>query len=297
MAPAGVDPKTGAVQANITAPTPAGIKPNTVVFLFEEGPPQPPAANGALVGPQYLGEFTVAQAAEQQVSLLPVQPIQPNDFEFRRLAASRGPWIMYETMPADRYEIFADMKEDQLQQMLPKQSVNEYLRNGKEATADDDPLRKVGIGEDEKPLPPDQIGAAVKVLYQRRLRDYAAEFDELARRRISMLAEIDAVKKDIEQLTAAEVVAKKLEAFRTDERQKLTTDLAGINKERQAIEQHLAQVEQLLAKARQLTADAMAHNRQLAAELAARQLRPRPAGNGAGSPAKPPEPLALDRAK
>jgi chromosome segregation ATPase len=181
--------------------------------------------------------------------------------------------------------------------MLPKQSVNEYLRNGKEATADDDPWRKVGFDESGNPLPPDQIGTAVKVLYQRRLRDYAAELDELARRRISMVAEIDAVKKDIEQLTAAEVIAKKLEAFRTDERQKLTSDLAGIQKERQAIEQHLAQVEQLLAKARQLTTDAMTHNRQLAAELAARQLRPRPAGNGAGSPAKSPEPLALDRAK
>ena len=83
-----------------------------------------------------------------------------------------------------------------------------------------------------------------------------------------------------------------------DQRQKLTTELAGITKERDAIEKHLAQVEQLLAKARQLTAEVMAHNRQLAAELAARQLRTRPAGNnGAGSSTKQPEPLALGRAK
>jgi chromosome segregation ATPase len=117
------------------------------------------------------------------------------------------------------------------------------------------------------------------------------------RRRIAMRAEKDAVTKDIERLTASDESAKKLQASLTEQRQKLTIELAGISKDREAIEKHLAQVEQLLTKARQLTAEVMAHNRQLAAQLAARQLRVRPAGNnGAGSSAKLPEPLALGRA-
>jgi hypothetical protein len=294
MTAAGFDPKTGSVKATITAPTPAGIKASTVVFLFEEGDPQPPGPKGEPRGPQYLGEFNVSQAAGQQVTLTPTQAMQPTDVEFRRLAASKGPWTMYETMPPDRYETFADLKEEQLKALLPKRTVNEFLRNGKEATADDPPSRKVGIDENGQPLPPDQMSKATKVLYQRRLRDYATELDELARRRVATLADIDAVKTDIDELDASQEVAKKLQEFRTAERQKLTTELAGVTKEREAVEKHLAQVQQLLAKARQLLADTLKQNHQLAAELAARQLGAHPAAApGTSTQPRQPEPLAL----
>jgi hypothetical protein len=290
--PAGVpNAQTGAVNVAIPAPTPAGIKTQTVVFLFDDGPPQPPAANGAPRGPQYLGEFTVASAGPQQAALQPVLAL--DEFERRRLAASRGPWIIYETMPLDRHEIFAGKTEQQLQQLLPKKSVNEYIRHGKPSNPDDDPVRVVGFDENNKPVPPTDLSKATKKLYQRRLRDYAAEFDEMARRRIAMLTDIDAIKKDITRLTQAQEAAKKIQAFRENERTKLTSDLAGIMKERAAIEKHLAEVNKLLARARQLTDDLMKRNDQLAAELAARQLQaPRPDA-GAAAPMKSAAPLAL----
>src|SRR5262249_1310082 len=153
-------------------------------------------------------------------------------------------------------------------------------RHGKPATADDSPWRKVGYDENGQSLPPEDMSKATKVLYERRLRDYAVEIDDLLRRRIAMLADIDAVKKDIDELTAAEEIGKKLQAFRTDERQKLTADLTGITKERETIEKHLAQIQQLLAKARQLTAETMARNQQMVAELSARQLHKQPANPG-----------------
>jgi hypothetical protein len=262
------------------------------VYLFED-PPAAAAQAPQRAAPQYLGEFNVVKSAGTQATLRPAQPLDPNDFEFRRLAASRGPWIMYETMPVDRYDIFATLKEDQLKQVLPKQSINEYLRHNKEATNDDDPFRKLGFDADGKPLPPEEIGKAAKVLYQRRLRDYAAEFDELDRRRIALKTEKEAVEKDIAQLVAAKEIADKLQAYRTEEKKKLTADLAGITKEREAIEKHLAQVEQLLAKARQLTNETMAQNRQLVAELAARQQRRNPAQQGSDAPAKRSNQLAL----
>jgi hypothetical protein len=311
--PAGVDPKTGGIRVDIAAPTPSGVKDNTVVYVFEQEiePVRPAAVEGEEAAPQpppppkqagprlqYLGEFTVSQAAAQQATLLPAQQWGPTDPEVKRLSTSRGPWIMYETMPSDRYEVFAGMSEDQLKRLLPEKSLNEYLRHGKDATADDDPHRKLGLDADGVPLPPHDIANAAKTLYQRRLRDYAVEFDEMWRRRIAMRADIDAVNKDIDQLTAAKASADELQTELTATRQKLTTELAGISKERDAIEKHLAQVEELLAKARQLTAEVMAQNRQMAAELAARQLRTRPAGNnGAGSSARQPEPLAFGRAK
>lgn len=323
--PAGIDQKTGAIGVKFVTPprpvavpaegaeagvppaaapapaapvaTPPGIKKDTVVFLFEDGPPQPAAPNGVPRSPQYLGEFTVAQAAGQQASLVPVQPWAANDFEYQRIKGSRGPWIMYETMPLDNYETFAGFKEEQLKAMLPKLSVNEYLRQDKLATDADDAFRKVPLDADGKPVPPDKKEGIAKVIFHRRLRDYATEFDELFRRRVNTAAEIDAVKKDIAQLTAAEESGKKLQAYRTEERQKLTADLAGVAKERQVIEQHLAQVNQLLAKARQLTTDLMAKNRALAEELKAQQVGIIINPTGSNTPAKRFEPLALGRAK
>lgn len=292
VTPAGINAQTGVVQANVPAPTPAGINKDTVVYLFDDGPPQQDA-KGVPQGPQFLGEFNVANAAAQQVSLTPVQPWAPNDFETRRLAASRGPWIMYETMPSDAYDTFTGMTEDQLKQFLPKQTVNEFLRNGKEATNDDDPWRKVGVDADGNVLPPDQTDKAVKTIYQRRLRDYASELEELGRRRVQTIAEIDAVKKDIEQLNAAKAVGDQLTAFRTEEKQKLAEDLDGVTREVAAVKKHLADLQGLLAKARQMTADLMARNRQMAAELASRQARTSPPNNGGSSVEKRPEPLAL----
>src|SRR6185369_2199221 len=137
-----------------------------------------------------------------------------------------------------------------------------------------------------KPLPPGDISKAAKKLYWRRLRDYAAEFDEMARRRISLLTDIDAVKKDIVRLTDALDAAKKIQAFRQDERTKLTSDLAGVMKERAAIEKHLADVRKLLTRARELTADLLRRNDQLSAELAARQLRASKPAGGATTPGK-----------
>jgi hypothetical protein len=320
VSPAGVDPRTGAVRVTFAAPprpapadpsapeegpppapapAPGGIKDNTVVYVFEDGPPRPaaPGAQGAPSGLQFLGEFTVTQAAGQTATLQPTGPLEANAFELRRLAASRGPWVIYETMPLDRHDIYAGLTDEQLKQLLPKDTVDEFLKHGKEAATQDDPERKLGLDADGNPLLPDEIDKAVRRIYQRRLRDYANEFDEAERSRIATQADIDAVKKDIEQLTAAEEVAKRIQSFRTEERQKLTADLAGVTKEREAIEKHLGEVEKLLTKARELTAQLMERNRQLAAQLAARHRASLPPANGSGAAARPAEPLALDRTK
>ncbi len=286
VAPAGVDAQSGVVNATIPAPAPAGLGPETVVYLFEEGPAQLPAADGTPRGPQYLGEFRVGSAAGQEAQLVPVLPL--DDFERTRLANSRGPWAIYERMPVDRHEVFADMSDEELKQKLPPQSVDDYLRHGKPAGPDDPAERKVGFDADGNRLPTDQLDDAARVVYQRRLRDYATEFDELAQRRIVMDAAIEAVKLDIARLVAAIESAKKLQAFRQDEIGRLNSDLAGVRKERQAIESHLAQLKRQLARVSELLAATLKRNSELADQLAARQLR------SGRSPAEPTGPLALD---
>jgi hypothetical protein len=266
VAPAAAD-ASGTVRL---AAVPAGLKKDTVVYVFEEGPAQLPAADGRPQGKQYLGEFRVTEPAAQQIALAPLQPL--DQFEQRRLAASRGPWVVYETMPPDRHQLFAGMTEEQLRQRVPPQSVGEYIRHGQEANPDDDDARKQGLDADGKPLPSGELAGAAKVIYQRRLRDYAAEFDELSRRRVDMEVSKAAVQKDIDRLTAALASAKKLQASREAEVKRLTTDLTGVKKERQTIEQHLAKVRQQLARVRELLDNTLKQNSELADRLAEIQL-------------------------
>jgi DNA repair exonuclease SbcCD ATPase subunit len=277
------------VQISVERPVPAGIKPEegeTVVSLFEVGEPALPA-EGQPRGAQYLGQFRVTAASGQTATLQPVLPL--DDFERQRLTASRGPWIMYDTMPADRYKIFAEMSEEELRQKMPPQSVEEYIRHGKEARTDDDPLRQAGFDETGKRLPPDALSTAAKKLYQRRLRDYSVEFDELARRRLVLAVDIEAGKKDLERLQAALTSAQQLQAFREDEIKRLQVDLAGATRDKQAIEQHLAKLKQQLERGNQLLAETLERNRELVRQLSARQT----GSSGPASPAQPAGPLAL----
>jgi hypothetical protein len=278
------------VQISVERPVPAGIKPEegeTVVALFEVGEPALPA-EGQPRGSQYLGQFRVTAASGQTATLQPVLPL--DNFERQRLAASRGPWIMYDAMPADRYKIFTGMTDEELRQKMPPQTVEEYIRHGKEATDADDPLRVAGFDDTGKRVSADQVSDAAKMLFQRRLRDYSVEFDELARRRLVLAVDIEAGKKDLERLQAALTSAQQLQAFREDEIKKLQVDLAGATKDQQAIEQHLAKLKQQLERGNQLLAETLERNRELE-----RQLSARAGVSSSATPAQPAGPLALGR--
>jgi hypothetical protein len=275
------------IQISVERPAPTGIRPESVVVLFEAGEPTLPA-QGQPPGPQYLGEFRVTAAAGQTATLQPVLPL--DDFERQRLAARRGPWVMYDVMPADRYKIFAGMSEEELRQKLPPQSIEEYIRHGKEPRDGEDPLRVAGFDESGKRLPPDAPADEIaKRQYQRRLRDYAVEFAELSRQRLVLAVEIAAGKKDLERFQAALKSAEELRVFREDEIKKLNGDLAGATRDQQAIERHLAQLKQQLARVNQLLAETLQLNSDLARQLAARGGVSR----GATTPNQPSAPLAL----
>jgi hypothetical protein len=176
-------------------------------------------------------------------------------------------------MPVDEVELFAGKNADELKKLLPEASVEEYIRQGTPAGPDDDEWHVVGFDAEGNQLGPNDIGKAVKKTYQRRLRDYATEFSELNRHRVMLLASVAAVTEDNARLKAALASAEKLGAFRDEEIRKLTIDLAGLKKEREIIEQHLATVEQQLATTRKLLDEAIAENRRLADDLARREAQ------------------------
>ncbi len=268
--PAGVDPQTGVARATLPNADTSGIDTNTIVFLFEEGEPN---AADPTQGKQYLGEFRVSGVDGQQLTLSPV--LEMDQFETDRLADSTGPWALYETMPVDRQEIFAGMSEEELRRLLPAATVDEYIRSGQEPRADDPPSRLVGYDEEGNRLGPEDMekdpDRAVRIVYERRQRDYALEFGELSRQRIVMMADGAAVRQDNERLKAALESAERLQTFREDELKRLNVDLAGITRDRQVVERQLAYVTRQRDVARQRLAQLLRQNAQLADMLAARQ--------------------------
>jgi uncharacterized integral membrane protein len=266
VAPAGALDQQGRRAVTIPAPTPHGLQVDTVVYGFEAGKPNlaDPAS-----GQQYLGEFRVVESTDTGVILESVNLLDQRTGE--RLARSQGPWNLYEIMPADRHSTFAGLEEAELRQRLPASVVEEFLRHGKEPTENDDPSNIVGFDAEDKQLPPGDLAGAARKEFHRPLVDYAFLFSELAKEKVVLMARIDAVREDNAKLAAALASAKKLSAFREDEKKLMASDLAGMKQDRAAIEKHLAAVKGMLENAVKLVDNLLAENSKLARELAERE--------------------------
>ena len=55
---------------------------------------------------RYLGEFVVTSVADKQVTLAPAVKLNPREID--NLAAAKGTWTLYEVMPQDSHDIFAE---------------------------------------------------------------------------------------------------------------------------------------------------------------------------------------------
>ena len=261
-----LDPQTGQVSVGVEFPQPLGIAQGGVLFVFEQGPAN---SNSPPEGRQYLGEFRVVAANGQQITLESVHALDQR--QGTRLLGSQGPWSLYEQMPGDRHDLFAEYTDEQLRQLLPANSVDEYLRDGTPWTVDDGEWVKEGRNEKGEIVGPDDWDDSTKFVYRRQLRDYAFLFNDLAKERIEMQAKKQALTQDNQSLAATLASAKKLGAYRTDEQQKLKSDLEGVKADRQAIETHLANLQRQVELGTALLNKTLAANIQLANRLASMQ--------------------------
>lgn len=254
-------------------PPPAlGLTPDSIVYLFEQGPvegfEQDPAPNA------YLGEFRVDDVQGREASLEPLDQLELDPVGAERLLQSRGPWIVYETMPADYRDLFAELDEETLRRLLPASSVGEYLRDGTPATPDDDPNRLVGVDSEGNLVPPDDPdGKEVAKQYRRRLRDYTFLLNDYERERAQLYAREQAVTEDLAKLAAALENAKKVESYRQDELGKWQDDLAAVDRDREAIERHAAALQSQVERARRLLDETLRTNEQLASARLERRGR------------------------
>ena len=277
-APQAIDPRTGRVAVAVPEPKPHGLEQGAILFAFEQG--EPNVANPDQ-GAQFLGEFRVVQAAEPGVTLELVQGLDPRTMPrtiarlTRSVQTKSRPWSLYETMPADDHELFAGLSEEQLRQMIPAPSVNEYIRHGAPATDDDDDFHRAGFtdsGEKGQRVGPEDAEKAVEWRYDRTLRDYTYLFAELLRERVVKLALQAALTEDINRLKAALKSAQSLTAHREQKKQVLAGDLTHMVRDRQVIEQLLATIKSMIETARRQSSDLLAENMRLAQQLSERQL-------------------------
>jgi hypothetical protein len=258
----------------------AGLEEGTIVYVFEQTPP-----GGQVLG-QYIGEFQVVQRNVAQGGAV-IQPVlrqswawprgQQNDARIALMTNSRLPWVLYDTMPADRHDAFAGLSEEQLRGLLPPSTVEAYLRHGQPAGEEVDPHFKAPFKRsDGMPLTDEQLAgmdpADIEWRFQRPLRDYSFSFKDIARQRIDKFAEFDALVTDIQLLAAAQESAQRVQAAREREIEKLGHDLSGFTKDAQTIETYAQALQSRLAEVTDQITAHEAEVRAKAAELAQAQL-------------------------
>ena len=251
-----------------------GLEMDAVVHVFEQGP-----ASMNDVGRQYLGEFRVTEVEERTATIEPLGQLVLDSYAGERLLNSQGPWIVYESMPVDDLDLFARFSNDELKQLLPAESVGEYVRDGEPTTPDDDPYRKEGLDADGLVVGAD--GEAVSYRFRRLPRDYSYLFKDMSREQANLIAQMQASQTDVAKLTTALESAKKLTIFREEELQKLENDLRLLQRDRRAITQHVEALQAHIAKAERLLTETLQQNASLAEHIARTQGALRPAGAGA----------------
>lgn len=145
-----------------------GIDQKILLHLFVEADAQQPGT--------YLGEFKVVgiDQAKNVATLLPSMTMTKEELDrLARSAAGNRNWTMYEIMPADSHEAFAHLTEQELKNLFPAGTVEEYLKDGELLTTDE--VEK--LGPQGNVVAVDQNGR-VKYVDQDGKTLYASEVDK-----------------------------------------------------------------------------------------------------------------------
>jgi hypothetical protein len=222
------------VAINIPYPSPHGITPSMVCYLFDKA--------DAEQGGKYLGEFIADAVADKQVQLKPAKRL--TDAQIAALRSSKGPWILYDTLLTDDHEVFQDF--DGLDKLLKTSSLPEYQQDGKLT----DPNKKDSAK------------------FERKLRDYGVYFQEYHRRYSLWVEATEAVKKDQQFLKVAKDAADEQIDLRGKELVKLQDEKKDEIRKRDAVASHCKAVEAKLAEIETLNQQLEKSNQAMVAEIA-----------------------------
>lgn len=258
--------QTGLVAVITDLPT---IPDKALLYVFEE--------TDADQGGRYLGEFNVVKVdqANKRVDLRPA--IRMSSDELGRLSASaagNATWIMYEIMPADSHEIFAELDQAQLRKLWPEGSphAREYINDGKPATWEQ--IEQWGVtGElvDDKGNPlVDAQGepiAGAQGTYRRRIRDYEVLLREYRLKRWVLVEQKEAAARDLAYAQAAESGAVEQRKFREGEKGLLTAEKKRLDYERDTVDGLRQELTRQLKECQDSIQRLITENRAIAAQI------------------------------
>ena len=287
----------GVIAATVEHPDPHGIEPKTILYVFD--------AADAKDGGQLLGEFEATAVAGQQVTLTPVLPLRPS--QLQRLNAKRnGALLLYDVMPADSHEAFADLDEAARTAVFPSSMPaavkQEYVKDQNPPAADEKQTDRiwrrvkalkdfdvtVGQGKDKEtqhvtqgtellldPKSAQERIAAGDVepvaendkVYMRPLRDYARLYRDLNRQIDGLLRMTADVNDQLATVALAEQKTEKDIAYRKDEIAALHKDLDHYRGELDLMRKHVAALEQRIADVDHARRQMFAANEQLESQL------------------------------
>jgi len=260
--------KDGVVQLTFKSPN-HGLAPNSVLFAFDEARFKD--------GGRYQGEFKVASVAEDSpaVQLTPNLPL--TESQTQRLAAAKGPWTLYSTMPID--DLTVDTSINDPPAPIKKDPAAEGEPGAEPVAGNEPPAEPVAAAEPVAPAEPaaGEPGAPaappVAFLAKRPLRDYEYLFHENYVQRSLLADTISQLTSNIDRMTAAVKQATEEIGYRETEKTNLAGDLGKFQTEQKAIAAYHKSMEKLYGELRESLKSTYFANKQAAAELTASQLK------------------------
>jgi len=223
-----VDPKTGDVVLTVASTAPHQIAEKTSLTVFSE--------NEIQDGGSYLGEFTVTKVDGNKIEMTPMRKMTQAALE--RLIKATGTWSLYDIMPTDNQDIFAELGEQDLIALLPKTTVGEYIKDG---------------GKDRK------------------LRNYSVLFREFHRHLSMMTDMFEAATRDKQYIDSALSGARQQAEFRQEEIDQLKNKLSNREQELGIVSKHQKALEAKVVLVHDQIGNLIKKNTEMADQIALMQ--------------------------
>ncbi|MGA2799361.1 MAG: hypothetical protein ABSE63_17400 [Thermoguttaceae bacterium] len=234
---------TATVKVTIDQPNP-GIANKSILYVFED---VPAAQQG-----RFLGEFKVTAVADKQITLEPAFVLTPADE--KKLAEAKKPWNLYDSLPHDNHEILGQLNEQDKKTMLPADSAEEYIEDGKPAPQGA-PAGNIADGK-----------------YARQLRDYSYLFD-VYRMKITELVDREQSAMRDKQMVEDTLADAKLQVqFWQKQGTVVKALVAEMVRQRDAVAAHLDKLQKKIAEAKAAITELIKNNKAMAGQIAKIQL-------------------------
>lgn len=277
------NPPHDRVLVTLQTATPDAVEAKSVLYAFEDKP--------ASEGGSYMGQFTVEQVIGDKIAVRP--SVRLSDSEYAHVQASQQagtPWRLYELMPSDDHDVFANLTEEEKKAMFPNEetfgdkaysTVDDYLYDGQimmKKEADELGLHGMVVMVDEggKPVRDEQglyrEVADGKGMFIRTLRDYEVFFDEQHRMRAMTVDRLRVVQRDLQFLKESLADAALEKQFREKEIDDLGRELKDKSAEREAVLALEGKLDAAIVAMKKAIADLIARNEAAMAQVGQIQI-------------------------